>query len=406
MKINHLTYTHLFSIIFIAQSLSGMQRPVPCTTMTNVVTIVPGLTAPRSVGCVGKNGIAVLEENSFVVWDTKEQKHIIQQKGAMHDFAISPHKQEPEIVLCNGGILRVYNSCTGKQERLPDLYANLFLANTKNISVAFNNTGNIICYGKEDKRCLIYSDSIPNIIQLTDMLFGDTNNVFDHHPLKQEILYGGSDDGYFCYWYTENIHTKSPKLRLNNDFSVREDCSVIGQLYNNDGSRVVTIEHGVGETTMSFFAHDDGLAYIYLDKAICLQKLYIAIAFHPNNKWFFALDDHNTIDCFDYATQESIIHVHAIHCAGEKNIPVRGLEKRLALSERGTEMFAALESKVLKYRLPFALFCRAAERKHLFAILEALHCYDDDGFVLPGDVVYTIMKKTLKLYRNDAINKM
>ena len=173
------------------------------------------------------------------------------------------------------------------------------------------------------------------------------------------------------------------------------DSFVIGQLYSVDGSCVAVIANDFLQAHITFVCGKD--------KKFCeLSTLCVAMAFHPNNKLFFLLDEHNTIHCFDYKTKECI---HTIHCKDQEKIPVRQLEKRLAISKSGKNMYAALFNKVVKIPLCFKIFFGENEKAELFAMsgLLQLYEYEKDGMILPYDVIQVIMHTAFKLYRKDAL---
>lgn len=380
----------IYSLVFVSPSLYSMnllEKPVPCIPIVNVVNIVPGVIEPTGIGCT-QNGIAVLEKDAFTVWDMTDKINVVYQKGQMQDFAINRKGtkvalswgqdiKEINDVLSGSAFLNKYDVCSGEQEFCKNKTYLYFLP------IAFNHKDEIVSYQAQNNKSMIYSQSGSRGVNWPDISL-QANDSFAHHPSKEQIIFGVASNTCYCGNYQSENYVPFALSFSDNFFAA-------GQLYNSDGSYVVIVGRNPWETSIQFAAIDPSApSFMFVNEYIDieLQKICVAMAFHPNNKLFFLLDENNIIDCFDFATKKCI---HSMRCKGQKKIPVNenGLEKRLALSRDGTILYAALKDKVVAIAVD--------DRKQLFFMLSALMFYKHNNDLLPSDVVRIIMYNALKV---------
>jgi len=373
MKIKYIVGM-IYLLVFV-QSLHSMnllEEPVPCIPVVGV-NIVPGVIEPIGIGCT-QNGIAVLEKDAFTVWNMKEKINVIHQTGQMYDFAVN--REGALVALSCPGYFVVYDACSGKKQwhkgtGCPD-----------GLPISFNHKDQVVTYSRSQHQSFIYSQFQKKGIRWPDVSL-EANDLFAHHPLRPHIIFGVCCEVGRCGNYEEKVHSKF-------SVSFSDDCFVVGQLYDSDGSGAAIIGHGIHETDIDFVSIDSGMsAWVwpkYIEESMMLPKLCVAMAFHPNNKLFFLLDESNRIDCFDYVTKKCI---HSMCCKGQERISVNGLEKRLALSRDGAILYAALKDKVIQIPLN--------DREQLFFMLSALMLYEHNNDLLPHDVVRIIMYNALKV---------
>src|SRR5579863_6744744 len=148
MKIKYIVGM-IYSLVCVVQvSLSmNFEEPVPCIPIANVV---PGVVAPIGIDCT-QNGIAVLENNAFTVWDMKEKINIVHHTGHMYDFAVNREGTKVALswgqdikeingVLSGSAFLNKYDVCSGEQEFCKKKTYLYFLP------IAFNHKDEIVSY--------------------------------------------------------------------------------------------------------------------------------------------------------------------------------------------------------------------------------------------------------------------
>jgi len=359
--------------VIVVQSLQGMEESIPCSPIVNLRGIVPGVVAPIGIGCT-ENGIVISDKDAFNVWDMQKQKKFIGLTGGVHDFAVN--RAGTKVAWSGGCCLAVYDAYSGEKE---------WHLIVQNSPIAFNHKDEVVVYQKTNNQwpLIICSKSSHRPIEWPDVSL-QANDSFAHHPLKEQIVFGVASDTCYCGNYEQRNYTPFTLSFPDNFFAV-------GQLYNNDGSCVAIIGRSSWETSIQFAAIDPKApSYMFPGQStdIDLQKICVAMAFHPNNKLFFLLDENNIIDCFHFETKKCI---HSMCCKGQAKIPVNGngLEKRLAFSRDAETLYVALKDKVVAIAVD--------DRKQQFFMLCALMLYEHNNDLLPPDVVRIIMYNALKV---------
>jgi len=382
-----------FCFFIVIQQLHAMHKDVV------QVTDISDITSPCAVSFCGNKMIAVLEPQSFTVRNRK-MEHIVIQKDQVNMFDLAVSKDGKKVALFSDKNLTVYDPCTGKLEWQQDIgYSHFF-------PIAFNSqdSSQVLLYDKQFGILRVYSSESMEPKGVIDGPL-DANCLFAHHPHKTEIIYGISDQGYYyCTNYgiggIQSVE-RSESLWCSGSF-------IVGQEYCCDGSYITVVQRG--HTTHVVFVNFKNESN---NQCVWAKNPIVAMAFHPNNKIVFLLDQNNCLQCWNFLKKE-LKRICDVSFSGLENIPLKAtLEKRLAVSPDGKRLCIAFKDKCSIMRLPFDVVYGLQAKEQLFSIMSLLKLYevyscDESGknniADLPKDIIYVIVKKFLKLFRYSFIS--
>lgn len=361
------------------------------------ITDIPGITAPRGVVFCGNKRVAIIEPETFTVFNTQEQENIIKKNqtqtfdgGAMFDLATS---KDGKVALFSDCRLTVYDGSTGKQEwqkYVPYGYPHPIAFN-------FQDSSQVLLYIKNHDLLHIYSNNANKTHRTKTPPLG-ANCSFAHHPKTTKIIYGVSKLGACCFTdYEKFINSIDSREAL-----VCPNSYIVGQEYSCDGSYFSVVARAATHTRIIFVPESNGQT-----GWIEVQKPIVAIAFHPNNKIVIFLDENNNVKCWDFFVKQ---YAHLTCFSDEEPIPLQDrLEKRLTISPNGKHLCVAFKNKCSIMRLPFDVVYGLVIKEQLFSVVSLLKSYDikscdesaeNNIISLPQDVIFLIAKKLSKLFRH------
>lgn len=372
---------HIF--IFCSLLTSTLFHTVFGMKTKNNYEIITPENKPTSVAFMQNNTIIITELNSFSVHNYTTKKTFSKEieTGIIHDIATNNKKNK--FALSTTGALIVYNSKT----KHPEWKSNIDnISTTKPISIAFNS---------QDDDEIISLVPAFNILQLSNGLknkFIDTNITNETtnislccNPKKPIVAHPSSEQKLTIINYETLTHTKSPKY-----------YSIVGASYSPDGQRLAIMNRDDLGSSLFIEINDFTEDNTYKHDS---NKLYISMAFHPNNQALALLTHDNKIYYLNYHTGDFIKNFKAID---QDPLELHhSLEKRLSFSPDGRQLLVALKNKCLILPVPFNVRYEPEAHERLWTTFYSLKKYAD--FYLPSDIINVITEKLIEAHKYPLI---
>jgi hypothetical protein len=360
-----------------------------------VKNIIPADTIrSKGIFCVNQDVFVVFGPTACMFFNVLTRKCIKEYNNEnIYDCVLN--KDKTKVAISSKGLLTVCNALTGEQEWQKKIQSSGFLP------IAFHqDCSQILTYNRGQKILSIHSEKDVKSTWLRDTSLG-SNDLFDHHPTKQEIAFAGTREGFWVLNYNDFI-IRHVKHRL-----FYENIWVKGQCYNPYAKQCIALVGIDSQNTEICFAQNISDTEICFGQNntynyIVLGKKCISLLFHPGNKLVFLLSTDNSLECWNFREKE---HIYTIKFAHQKPLgPSRfesSFKKRLAWSYNNKKLFIALKESCIILPVSLGIMYRSDVKEKGIEVVKVLTAYNNEDFVLIHDIIYKIVKNLMKLYISD-----
>jgi len=366
-----------------ASSLEDMSNTVKAIAAKKRTLLAGEVIEPVSIVMAGKKHLAVREKRSLKIFNIPTQTCIMHHNDNKKIYDHVVDIQGMHIAWLNQDSLILYNMKRQQEEWREQIKWLCRLA-----TIAFHPYDNkkIVMMDPSMRRVTIHTKK--NTVH-TIALQGNIDTKvqllnFVHHPTNTVIAY----DLFTEYDYSARQYAAGQKTSI----------SFMQQCYSDNGKMIAALTRKkLGMVSeVHFCCKTSDISY----PVFTLEKMCIAMLFHPHNKYLFFLSDKGDVDCLNLS------HRQWVSVASEQqssNISSsENMQKRLAFSPRGTQLYIALNNKCVQIPVPLGVLYDPQELQKTFLCWLYLQNYgktEKTYALLPQELLWLIIKKLLRLYR-------